>query len=192
MPPKNIFEPFFIHVLDSKLILFILFIIKKLRITTLGVILNILNRNDTILDLGCGESSPMAKLGRFNYSVGVDVSTLSLLKNKSKKPLSDYVCADLRFLPFKNKSYDYVLAFDVVEHFRKNDGYQFIRQAEAITKKLLIIQIPNGYCPTPYAKNDYEMHKSIWFTRDLENFGFFVLGPHGLKRLRVASEENHF
>lgn len=181
-------ESFMMRVLkqlpNSKLCSLLVSIIKSMRLTTMGKLFGMFERNYTVLDLGCGETSPIAKLGGFAYSVGVDISTSSLHKNKSKRYLNDYVRADLCHLPFRNHAFDCVLAFDVVEHFQKENGFQFIRQTEEISKNMLVIQTPNGYCPTPYATNIYDSHKSSWYTGDFENVGFVVLGRHGLKRLR--------
>jgi len=180
------------RILDSKLGALLVLTIKSVRVSTLGMVLKMFECCETFLDLGCGEDSPMGKVGRFTFSVGVDISVKSLRKNKSKRCLTDYVCADLRCLPFRNCSFDCVLMFDVIEHFLKKDGFCLMEQAEKISKKILLIQTPNGYCPTPYARNVYDSHKSSWFMGDFENAGFIVLGRHGYKRMRRLRGEPVF
>jgi len=180
------------RILDSKLGALLVLIIKSLRVSTLGMVLKMFECCETFLDLGCGENSPMGKVGRFTFSVGVDISIKSLRKNKSKRYLTDYVRADLRCLPFRNCSFDCILMFDVIEHFQKKDGFCLMKQAEKMSKTMLVIQTPNGYCPTPYARNVYDSHKSSWSIGDFENAGFIILGHHGYKRLRRLRGEPVF
>ena len=177
---------------DSKLGALLVLIIKSLRVTTLGLTLKMFGYCETFLDLGCGESSPMGKIGGFSLSVGVDVSIKSLRKNKSKRNLTDYVCADLNWLPFKSYSFDCVMMFDVIEHFQRKDGLCLMERVEKLSKKLLVIQTPNGHCPTPYARNVYDEHKSSWVVRDFEKTGFTVLGRHGYKKFRGLRGEPVF
>ena len=82
-----------------------------------------LSKGDLLLDVGCGSgraSIPFAKNGV--KVIGLDISEQMVLraKNKSKKQgltdYIDYIIGDSESLPFKNNSFDGVIAFGVLHH----------------------------------------------------------------------------
>lgn len=104
-----------------------------------------LGKGDLLLDVGCGSgraSIPFAKNGV--KVIGLDISQQMVLRAKRKseklgiKDHVDYVVGDSENLPFKQNSFDAVLAFGVLHHVPapqkmlqqmskvlKNDGFYF-------------------------------------------------------------------
>ena len=82
-----------------------------------------LGKGDLLLDLGCGSgraSLPFAQNG-INV-IGLDISEQMVLRAKHKSQklgfeyLTDYVVGDSESLPFRQNSFDAVLAFGVLHH----------------------------------------------------------------------------
>ena len=141
-----------------------------------------------ILDLGCGPSSPFAriknKLRTDLYSVGVDNFDPYLEESKKLKIHSEYVKSNIFDINFPDKSFDCAIMLDVIEHFEKDDFLKFLPKLEKIAKKI-IIMTPNGYIKQEeYDTNPYQVHKSGWTVSDMEKLGFKCFGISGLKSLR--------
>jgi len=91
------------------------------------------HEKDLILDVGGGLGLDALIISYFklaNYCVVVDVSFLPLKMGKvlSKrlkiKDKVDYICADAKFLPFRDKTYDMVTSFLAIEHEHIKKEYQ--------------------------------------------------------------------
>lgn len=101
----------------------------------------------TILDIGCGTGRhliPLVKLG-FNV-VGIDFSKemIKIAKNKIKenKLKADFVVADARHLPFKDKKFDCSLAIAVIHHL-KTGRNEAVNEIKRITKNEALISVWN-------------------------------------------------
>lgn len=91
----------------------------------------------------------------------------------------------------KLKPYDLILCCDVIEHFEKADGFNFLQQMLAHSK-VVIITSPRGFrAQDPVYGNDHEEHKSGWDQED------FVTFPHLYKPVGftfmavIANDANH-
>lgn len=141
----------------------------------------------TVLDLGCGDNSPLRNVKNIKYSVGFDVFKDSIERSKKKKIHTEYRIGDLKKIEkyFKKKSFDAVIALDVIEHLKKGDSIALIKKMEKIAKKKVILLTPNGfYHQDAYDDNPYQVHKSEWSIKDLRKLGYKVYGLRGLKYLR--------
>jgi len=141
----------------------------------------------TILDLGCGKSSPISECINNNaYCYGVDIFEPYLKEAKKIGFHNDYVLADVTNLPFINKkSFDGVLALDLVEHLDEEEAKKLIKTMEEIAVKKTIVVTPNGFLPQePYNGNKYQRHKSGWAKDFFLKQGFKVKGIRGLRYLR--------
>ncbi|MBI2613565.1 MAG: class I SAM-dependent methyltransferase [Candidatus Levybacteria bacterium] len=141
----------------------------------------------SVLDVGCGSDSPLAKIKKFFSSHGVDTHKPSILKSKDKKIHDQYTVGNINRLRsnFKIKSFDAVIALDVIEHFPKEDSYKLIQEMEKIARKKVILLTPNGFYPQDgYDSNPYQIHKSGWSSKDLQRLGYKVYGLRGIKYLR--------
>jgi SAM-dependent methyltransferase len=139
---------------------------------------------ESVLDLGCGPESGIAQCA-IPFSVGVELYEPWLIESQRKSIHSEYILADIRRIDFKPKSFDAVLAIEVLEHLTKQEGYELITKMEGWAKKKIIITTPNGYAKqNPSEGNLLQEHKSGWRTQELVQLGFKVRGIEGWKELR--------
>lgn len=146
----------------------------------------------SILDLGCGSNSPI-QYYHFHYSIGVELFEQYIQQSKTRRIHSDYIKADIRKIEFKEKSFDAVLALDVVEHLTKEEGHELIQKMEKWAKKKIIIFTPNGHLhQNGYDDNPLQLHKSGWKVKEFKELGFKVFGINGWKTLRGYRAELRF
>ncbi len=142
----------------------------------------------TILDVGCGKGEPMKVINRFKtfYGVGVDVFKPYLIKCKNESTHNEYLTCDIRWLPFRKKSFDTVMCVEVLEHLAKNDGLKLISEMEQIAKKMVVITTPSpSFEQEAFDKNPYQAHLSFWTPAELSKLGYRVRGL-GLPEIRVG------
>jgi ubiquinone/menaquinone biosynthesis C-methylase UbiE len=146
-----------------------------------------LSRCDTVLDLGCGHDS-LIQYFNIPFSVGVELFDPSLQESKRKGIHSQYIKADIRKIEFKPKSFDAVIATEVLEHLTKQEGEELLNKIGKWARRKVIVTTPNGYlwssCLDGYAKNPLQQHRSGWTVDELRRLGFRVFGSNGWKRLR--------
>jgi len=139
----------------------------------------------SILELGCGKSSPLQTLSGLHYKVGVDLYEPYLAESKKAKIHDQYIMADIRKINFKENSFDAVVLLDVLEHLTKEEGVSLIGKMEKWAKKRMILFTPNGYVrQAEYDQNKLHLHKSGWNADELNNLGFRIYGINGWKPLR--------
>jgi SAM-dependent methyltransferase len=74
------------------------------------------NRSDlTILDIGCGTGAMSQKLARYGKVVSADFSPLALQFSRRRK-LNRLCISDAMRLPFRDDSFDLIVALDILEH----------------------------------------------------------------------------
>lgn len=90
----------------------------------------------------------------------------------------------MTFLP--DRSVDTVFALDVIEHFEKEDGLKFIKEAERVAKKQIAIFTPFGLYPQFYEPGNemdrwgmgggyWQSHRSGWEPKDFgDDWEFLV------------------
>jgi len=148
----------------------------------------------TILDVGCGEGGTFNWLKKFNkllsfnkmaaYTVGLDIYGPSL--KKARIVYNDVVNADARFLPFRERSFDVCLAFEVIEHLAKTDAYKCLRELNRVAKSQVIITTPVMEIIQPlseYSENVFQKHRSAWHPEEMKKLGFKVIGLRGIKKI---------
>ena len=92
--------------------------------------------------------------------LGIDITTCDI-----NLDLEPDVVGDVRALPFKDKSFDAVLAFQVLEHLPFSDFEKSLKEIERISKRFVIISLPHrilgievvikGYFVNPYIKKRF-------------------------------------
>lgn len=141
----------------------------------------------TVLDVGCGASSPLRSIKKTFKSVGVDLFKESIGKSMRLKIHDAYRIGDIRKISiwYKKQSFDAVIALDVVEHLKKIEALKLIKDMERVARKRVIIMTPNGFSDQhEYDDNPYQVHKSGWSVKDFENLGYRVRGLRGWQSLR--------
>lgn len=141
----------------------------------------------SVLDVGCGSNSPIRTVKKTSYREGIDIYKESLEESKKNKIHDKYVHGDIQKLNeyYKPKSFDVVVALDVIEHLEKRHALRLIKDMETIARKKIIILTPNGFCDQGhYGNNPYQDHKSGWSKKDLGELGYKVYGLRSLRYLR--------
>lgn len=146
---------------------------------------------DTILDLGCGIDSPLRYISSLNkkFTVGVDAYKPVIEQSRKKRIHNKYVMMNLNEIQskFLDKSFDAVIALDVIEHFKKSEGDALRRNMERIAKKRVIISTPNGFITSEtnaVSDNPFQQHFSGWVVNTFKKCGYRVIGMYGWKPLR--------
>jgi len=139
---------------------------------------------DSILDIGCGADSIVQRY-KIPYSMGVDIHLPYLAQSKAKGIHNDYILADATSLSFQPKSFDAVLASEVMEHLGKEDGQRLLGSMESWARHKVIVKMPNGWVEQDeFDGNPYQEHKSAWSLQELEALGYMITGMSGWKLLR--------
>ncbi|RME60374.1 class I SAM-dependent methyltransferase [Candidatus Parcubacteria bacterium] len=142
----------------------------------------------SLLDVGCGSSSPVQKLkNRPPRIVGVDGFGPSIEVSREKGIHDDYVQTDLRNVDkfFPKDSFDCVTLLDVIEHFPKEEGFALLEKLETIAKRRVIVFTPNGFLPQgAHSGNELQRHLSGWTVEEMRALGYEVIGMNGWKKLR--------
>ena len=128
----------------------------------------------TLLDVGCGEDSPVKSFSNNLYCVGVDAFKPSIEKSKKKNIHNQYYQMDVLDIGknFQKDSFDCVLASDLIEHLTKKDGLNLLEMMEKIAKKKVIIFTPNGFLSQGEVNNNpWQIHKSGWDVKEMEKKG---------------------
>lgn len=142
---------------------------------------------NSVLDIGCGFNSPIRSVQKTFYSEGIDIHKPSIIKSKKNKIHDKYVIGDIQDITkyYKYKSFDAVIAIDVIEHFEKKDALVLLKEMEKIARKKIIILTPNGFVNQGHYDNSYyQKHKSGWHKKDFVLHGYKVYGLRGLKYIR--------
>jgi len=127
-----------------------------------------------ILDVGCGDTSSIRHIK--TYKVGVDHCLSHLERSRREALQDDYIVGDIRFLPFRSKSFDCVVATEVLEHLSKEDGWMCLEELERVACNKVVLTTPNGFLNVP-------SHLSGWIAKELKAKGYKVYGMHGLRFL---------
>ena len=100
-----------------------------------------LNKNDKILDAGCGEGSLGKELIKRGYSniFGFDYSSEGV--KKAKEHYKKCIKSDIYSLPYKDNEFDIVICIEVLEFL--DDPKKAFKELLRVTKKQIIIVSAN-------------------------------------------------
>ena len=153
---------------------------------------------DRYLDVGCGlgkwggllKKYKMNPSGRDSLIVGVDMFFPHLESLKSQNIYDFLVTADGAVLPFADRSFDSVIACEVLEHMTKDQGRILIEELKRVTKYGFVVTTPNFNClrdgdVTPDGFNKFEAHQYIYSYKDFRGMGFTQV--IGLGRMQLLS-----
>ncbi len=137
----------------------------------------------TILDVGCGNNSPIGLLEEKYTTIGIDAYKPSITSSEKQKIHNAYILGDIKKLNtlVKKKSFDAVMALDVIEHLEKDAGYKLLDDMERTARKKVILVTPNGFIPQYNKENKLQAHLSGWTVEDFTNRGYQVEGIYGTK-----------
>jgi len=75
-----------------------------------------LGRHSALLDVGCGNASFLGAVKRSDIRIGVDLSRYILSRAREQFKIPNLIQADATALPFRDNTFDAVVAFDLLEH----------------------------------------------------------------------------
>lgn len=149
-----------------------------------------LSPGDTVLDIGCGPSSPVSRFDDLGKTVGIEAFEPYALRAKEAKTHDEIICANIFDVKLEQDSFDVVTMFEVIEHLPKDEGEELIDKLKKICRKKLIISTPNGFVQQKAIDgNELQAHLSGWEVEDFERRSFSrILGLAGHKALRQEVE----
>lgn len=154
-------------------------------ITYLSLLRRILRGVESVLDVGCGVYSPIRFIN-VSRRVGLDGYAPTIQEAKLHGTHDEYVYASIDTLSelFPPRSFDAVVALDVIEHLPKEYGDIFLANLEKIAKKRVVIFTPNGFISQKSIDGDLQEHVSGWTAPEMRAKGYTVYGMYGWKKLR--------
>jgi SAM-dependent methyltransferase len=141
----------------------------------------------SILDVGCGSYSPITPLRGKAWLAGVDAYEGSIQKARERQTHDEFHVHDVLRLPelFPDRSFDGVVALDLIEHLEKKDGLVLLDTIERIARKRVVIFTPNGFLPQgEYDNNPWQVHRSGWEVSEMQARGYRIIGLNGWRPLR--------
>jgi predicted TPR repeat methyltransferase len=142
---------------------------------------------ETILDVGCGDDSPIRLFRRRRQTVGVDVYAPAIERSRAVGIHDEYHEADVRTIGelFGKRSFDVVMAIDLLEHLDEPSAIQLLASMEDLARQRVVLFTPNGFVDQGTRDgNPWQVHRSGWTAERLAHLGYQVSGVHGLKWLR--------
>jgi SAM-dependent methyltransferase len=143
---------------------------------------------DRILDVGCGENSPLARFERRpGYAVGIDIFPRALDRARAARTHDELRRMNVLDIErtFEPGSFEACVAFDLLEHLPEDDGRRVLSMMERVASRRVVIFTPNGFLPQEATEgNPFQVHRSGWSAARLAEAGYRVYGANGLRWLR--------
>jgi len=140
---------------------------------------------ESVLDLGCGNSSPLQYCSNIKYSVGVEAYSPYVVMSKRKKIHTEYYEGKIESLDYPENRFDAVIMLEVIEHLPTSVALEILKRAEKWATKKVIVSTPNGFIPQGDVNdNPLQTHLSGWDAHTMNTLGYRNYGLAGLKMLR--------
>lgn len=162
------------------------------------------NSVDSVLDCGTGQKGVVAQKYYENKVDGVgikkgyacDIWTLKKMDTNiwTWLKINALTLLDTEKGGIGEKSVDIVQAFGFLEHLTKNDGYIFLKIAERVARKAVILSAAtfvHGTSCTEKAEmdgNPYHEYRSVWHWKDFEKLGYKSNIEHMRQGLSFSEE----
>jgi len=158
----------------------------------------------SVLDIGAGGASYWLK-GPLADLLHTGKISLTILDPVEKRPhLSKYQVgwisetAQEGLVKMNEGHFDVVLAFDVIEHLPKHDGYKMLYQMDRVSSQEAFLFTPNGFIwQPPGLNNPFNAHVSKWTLSEFRQMRCLkvqavgpwkvLIGPNGLPKKIVCS-----
>lgn len=149
-----------------------------------------LSASGSLLDIGCNWGRWTISASRKGYRVtGIDSSLDALVAaTKVCKELgieAELICADARYLPFPDNSFDQAFSFSVLQHFSKPDARLAFNEMKRVAGKSLV-EIPGKYGVRAF----YNQLKRGF--REPQNFDVRYWAPSELKAIGAITPHAYF
>lgn len=133
---------------------------KKLNDDHSKILEKEIKKGDNVLDAGCGygRNSEMVKSDKY---IGVDFSPDFIELAKGLYPNREFMVANIKDLPFKDKEFDVGFCVSVKGMISGNLGREewdkMQKELERVSKKLLILEYGSGDSLSAYTSDKYEI-----------------------------------
>lgn len=137
----------------------------------------------SVLDVGCGRASPLASVPFAGRKVGVDIAARDLAEARRGATHDQLIRADVARIAdlVRPRSFDAVIALDVIEHLERPDALALVEDLERIARRRVVVFTPNGFVAQPGTpENPHQEHRSGFTTADMAGRGYRVRGINGL------------
>lgn len=132
------------------------------------------------LDIACGFGTwgkHVRKGSYASYLVGLDIWKPYLARLKAQRIYDDLILADAAQLPFIERSFDVVIACEIIEHLPKERGSTMLITCERVAREKIVISTPNyRYRQDALRGNPFEKHISFWNDYDIKKAGYKIRG----------------
>ena len=122
-----------------------------IKLSRFKFVAKILSKNDSVLDLGCGNGFSSYFYAQFVREVlGIDLySDIQSIQKKMIAPNLKFIQGDILSPPSEitNKTFNAVAMVDVIEHFYKEDGDKIVSDYSNLLSKngIMVIGTPSKY-----------------------------------------------
>ncbi|MDP9406463.1 MAG: class I SAM-dependent methyltransferase [Actinomycetota bacterium] len=153
--------------------------------TYVALLGSLLEGCDSVLDVGCGTSSPLRDVPGDFRGVGVDAYAPAIEVSRRAGIHEAYLQQPVTELDVPPASFDAVVMLDLIEHLDRDAALELLARAERAARRRVIVSTPNGFVPQgDVGGNPFQVHRSGWTVAELEARGFRVWGANGPKGLR--------
>lgn len=137
---------------------------------------------DSILELGCGQDSPLLKIGAGPRTVGMDIWTPYVAEHLAKGDYRSCIRQDIVSAMYSAPNFDAIVLLDIIEHLRPEEAEAVLMRAQAWAKKKVIVLVPNGRLDNPLSDgNGYQAHQSAWYAWQFPGYRVRgMIGPQWL------------
>jgi cyclopropane fatty-acyl-phospholipid synthase-like methyltransferase len=170
----------------------------------LGLLTRQLAAGAHILDIGCGNGIPVARMLAQRFRVtGVDISTEQVRRARTNVPAGTFIASDIMSVAFPPASFDAVVTFYTIFHLPREEHPELLRRIHRWLK-------PGGYllatvtscAEAAYTEDDFFGVTMYWSNYALDDYkailtklGFNLLETtalsHGYTQEKQASPEHH-
>jgi hypothetical protein len=174
-------------------------LLATLPLSTIDLVCREINKLETynstirILDLGSGSAWYWEKIlarvpnSRITLSLMDSVEIEGPYSSNEKHVISRILgLVPTDIVGIEENSFEIVVAFDLIEHLTKEQGYQLLYEVDRISRCTNIFFSPNGFVwQPPSINNPFNAHISGWTPHEFRKLGFsHIQGHSGPKFLR--------
>jgi SAM-dependent methyltransferase len=149
----------------------------------------------SFLDVGCGHGKWGYLLKKYappsqeRYIVGIDVFEPHVQSLQGQGIYDEVRVGDAIALPFADKSFDTIIACEVIEHLPAEKGATLIRELRRVARQCYIVSTPTFPClrggnETLDGFNPHEAHKYIYSYNEFRTLEFTQIIGVGHLKLR--------
>ncbi|KKQ98124.1 MAG: hypothetical protein UT23_C0005G0047 [Candidatus Woesebacteria bacterium GW2011_GWA1_39_12] len=148
--------------------------------------------NKTIVDIGCGKglNGFLIRTTRDlsgSKMIGIDINENYLNFCKVHNIYDKLYKRKVPKIPIRDKSVDFLLCTEVIEHMTKKQGNELLNEVDRVTRGRALITTPNVFFQT-HPGEDEDSHKSLWTSNDFRKRGYKSYGI-GLRTTILPSDK---